>query len=285
MPLLLTTNEALSTQQSPTIYLIFWGPQWVQANKLSAVYTAVMDSQTSLYTALSKNANANAQAYNNVLQEYLLPGTTVPQFDPTNNVWTDATAPPKSLTAASFIPEIVRAVNAHQKPNWPGTPWQAGKDVQFMIFPESGIPTSVSGEKPDKCAYHNFSMGTVVGSVVFDVEYWLGPWVGKNGTGYQRCDVAGGKAKSNTALVAQAMTMLSTHEYAEAATDPFWSNAHGYAGWKTTQLQEISDLCQYYPAHDLAGVGFVAFQWSNQTSAIFPRKGCVIGEPTELPPF
>lgn len=82
-----------------------------------------------------------------------------------------------------------------------------------------------------------------------------------------------GTGTGATQLV-RAMTTVATHEYAEAATDPFWNSTTGQKSWQTNQaaLYEIGDLC-VYPGVVLAGLGAVQYLWSN--AAGDGRGACV----------
>ena len=248
------------TQASPTVFLIFWGPNWNDPK--FKTHDAVKTANTDLFQALAGNASA-AAGYNSIFTQYLGAGNNVPNY---GGSWIDTTPPPAALQASDFQGEVDRAIGQNEG-------WFAGKDVQFVIYPSEKttggrrVVVSFAGEeKPDFCGYHDFrTEGTVNGTEIFDVE----PFLGHN----DPCLNTYGSGAGSTRVV-RAMTTVATHEYAEAATDPFWDSATGKKGWQTNQndLFEIGDLC-VYPGVVKPGLGAVQYLWSNR--ARDGRGGCV----------
>jgi len=252
-PLVNIGGATAVNQASPTIFLIFWGPKW--ADPTFGANSAVMNANVTLFSALASNAGA-AAGYNNILKQYLGNDKNVPNY---GGSWIDTVAPPTFLQSSNFPDEIDRAIGQNEG-------WFAGQNVQFVVFPQDivghhSVFVSFAGEeKPDFCGYHDFrTTGTVNGTEIYDVE----PWLGNNDPCLNTYGSGGG-----TARIVRAMTTVATHEYAEAATDPFWNSTTGQKGWQTNQasLFEIGDLCAYTGVFT-GGVGAVQFQWSNAANA------------------
>jgi hypothetical protein len=246
------------TQSSPTIYLIFWGSHW--ANAKYAAHTEVKNAQVNLFTALGGNAG-NAAKYNAILEQYLGKGKNVPTY---GGAWVDMSEPPATLESSNFSGEIDNALGANAA-------WSAGENAQFVIYPEEKnsegqrIKVTFAGEeKPDFCGYHDHATSLVAGTEIYDVEPWLG--------GNAACLPYG--SGTGATQVARAMSTVATHEYAEAATDPFWNDAVQKA-WQTEQegLFEIGDLCAYQGVN-VAGLGYVQYLWSNAANE--GKGACVI---------
>lgn len=252
-------GAANSTQTNPTVYLIFWGPNWGACGGADPVMQAEID----LWQGLAANANAGIQAYNNILAQY---GVAPPVY---GGCWVDPNAPPRRiLNQADFPTEIDNALANNGA-------WVSGQNSQFMIFPQAGTRVSINGEEaPDFCAYHSYGVSALAGNVgsteIFDVEPYLwGQFAG--------CTRIAGTG-TGVARIASAMTTASTHEWAEAATDPFWDGgahgnrvppvgAPGLKGFSTSPAgYEIGDLCQY-PGVLLQGAGYVQYLWSNADGA------------------
>jgi hypothetical protein len=258
-PLIKFGGATAVTQQTPTIDLVFWGSHWT--NPRYAAHNAVMSAEGALFFALSNNTGA-AAGYNNILKQYL-GNFYVPFY---GGAYVDNNDPPASLQSSDFQAEVDRAIRAVPM-------WSAGQNVQFMIFPEERttggalVKVSFAGEEaPDFCGYHDFRTGTANGTEVYDVEPWTGAIPG--------CLTTYGNGATTFQKIVSSMTTVSTHEYAEAATDPFWNSTTGQKGWRTNQasLFEIGDLCQY-PGVLLVGVGSVQYLWSNAANA--GRGACV----------
>ncbi len=240
------------TQVTPTVNLVFWGSHWNDPKYIG--HTAVMNAASNLFFKLSNNTGA-AATYNNILKQYL-GKYYVPFYGGT---WVDTSDPPASLQSADFAAEAVKAIT--NVPLFGG-----GQNAQFIIFPEektvvAGRPVRVTvsfaGEPdPNFCAFHDYRTGTAKGTVVYDVEPWTGSLDG--------CVNKYGNGTTAQEKLVNSMTTVATHEYAEAATDPFWNGATT-KGWQTNQpgqLFEIGDLCAYQGV-TLAGVGSVQYLWSN----------------------
>lgn len=255
---LVKRGTAPVTQSSPTLYVIFWGSHW--ANAKYPAHIEVKNAQVNLFTALGGN-EGNAATYNATLEQYLGKGKNVPTY---GGAWVDINEPPTTLESSSFPGEIDNALGANAE-------WSAGENAQFIIYPEEKnnegkkIQVTFAGEeKPDFCGYHDHATSLVAGTEIFDVEPWLG--------GNAACLPYG--SGTGVTQIARAMSTVATHEYAEAATDPFWNDPVQKA-WQTEQeaLFEIGDLCAYQGVN-VAGLGAVQYLWSNAANE--GKGACVI---------
>ena len=194
------------TQRNPTVRIVFWGPKWTQPNRFPTL-KLIHERVITLFKALAANAPASAAEYNEILDQYLGgAGTGVPVY----GGWLiDATTPPLIPAAlvsqqALFVSEIDRAIAA--KPGW-----TAGVNTQFMVFLQPGTKFASAKHdptlEPDFCAYHDAAVSATNGTEIFDVE----PYIPR-------------APNCGSVEIETAMTATATHEYAEAATDPFGGN-------------------------------------------------------------
>ena len=194
------------TQTNATVRIIFWGPGW--PGPAGSIPRKTRDAVLKLFKALAANSPVQAAHYNKILDQYLGgAGTGRPGF---GGSWIDTTAPPVIegfhhlvLQQAQLVTEVDRAIGAN-----PG--WTAGANTQFMIFPQLGTKfTSSNGNptlEPEEgvCGWHTGGVSRTNGVEVFDMDPFI--------TNPRRC----GSIETETA-----MTGVATHEWAEAATDPF----------------------------------------------------------------
>ncbi len=234
LPVNLTTHGTTSgavVQSNPKVFLIFWGPDY--ATNPSPANTAVMNQAKALFQGLP------GSSYEQILAQYGVKGVSY------GGSWADPTKPPQT-NAAGLNAAIASVTSAAIKANG----WKVvASQAQFIVFPQSDTLTFPSG-RPDSCAYHYFLPNKYVYSVI--------PWFGQ--LQFQSCASTYGDG-----VTADGMTVAASHEYFEAATDPYLTG--WYAGGVTG---EISDLCVGIPNH--ASVTFptgsvmVQYQWSKAAS-------------------
>ncbi len=244
-------NHGGLLQVNPTIYLIFWGPDW-NATTGTATAKQLVAAEASMIKSL------NGTQYAAILQQYL--GANNAKIT-LGGTWQDQAALPATVDRAAVATEVANAIS-----NNPG--WATGNNSQFMVFTQSGanIPSFFNTEqKPDVCAYHDHAMSSVPGQgqLIFDLE----PWVSDQAFQQLNCLAY---APGNNFIDAE--TALSTHEIAEAATDPIWDTGQG---WTTNdaKLYEIGDLCNYAAVNAPPVVGKVQLQWDNATSTCTSAAG------------
>ncbi len=104
----------------------------------------------------------------------------------------------------------------------------------YMIYFPAGVSISIEGQQSCStfCAYHNGFASSKFGSVFYGVMPDLGG----------ACSFGCAFAQDNF----QANTVISSHEFFEAITDPFPTPGDKPAfpqAWNTTDGQEIGDIC------------------------------------------
>ncbi len=244
-------NHGGLLQVNPTIYLIFWGPDW-NATTGTATARQLVTAETNMIKSL------DGSQYAAILRQYL--GANNAKVT-VGGSWQDQAALPATVDRAAVATEVAKAVS-----NNPG--WVTGNNSQFMVFTQSGanIPSFFNTEqKPDVCAYHDHATSSVAGQgqLIFDLE----PWISDKAFQQLNCLAY---APGNNFIDAE--TALSTHEIAEAATDPIWDTNQG---WKTNDatLYEIGDLCNYAAVNAPPVVGKVQLLWDNASSTCTSAAG------------
>ena len=213
------------------IFLIFWGPKYKPGYKADP-YQPIVSAQETLFSTLAHSS------YNGILTQYY-DTTSGSKSHITNDVslsdvWIDRVAPSGAVDASSALSEVNRAISVN---GWPGT-----INDQFIVLPQPGSSVTLDDSF---CAEHFISNGGRIYSIIRD----------PNDASYSYCH-------SNTS-VALSMTSLSSHEYAESATDP-----DGTTGWYDTNASgEIGDLC--FPTSAAFGTVWAQYLYSNAAG------GCV----------
>jgi sugar lactone lactonase YvrE len=245
-------NKGGPVQANPTIYLIFWGPSW-NATTGDATHKQVAAAQTALVGSL------NGTSYAAILKQYLGAGNAAITV---GGSWQDQAVPPATTNRAAVAAEVQNAISNNAG-------WAAGNNSQFMVFTQSGtnIPSFFNNEQPaDVCAYHDHAMSTVPGQglMIFDLVPWL------NDQAFKNLDCLASSSPSGSLIDAE--TMTSTHEIAEAATNPIWDTN---PAWKTNdaRLYEIGDLCDYPAVNAPPVTGMVTLLWDNATSTCTSAAG------------
>jgi hypothetical protein len=244
-------NQGGLVQANPTIYLIFWGPNWNATTGLAShqqVATAVKNMVGSL----------NGTFYASILTQYLGNGNSAITLGGT---WQDQTAPPATVNRAAVATEVDAAITANPT-------WNAGNNSQFMVLTQSGtnIPAFASDEEPtDFCAYHDHAASSVAGrgQLIFDLDPWFGDASFANCVGLY----------SNPSNLTDATTTVATHEIAEAATDPIWDTNKGWITNNPGSLYEIGDLCAYPGVAAPPVVGKVQLLWDNASGTCTNAAG------------
>jgi len=216
-------------ETDPRVYLIFWGNGW------STDPSGVRSAEISLFQTLS------GTGYNRILSQYndLPPGPVAVGNYIHNDVslagtWIDSAGPSRAIDGSLMAAEAQRAEASNG--------WTHDPNAQYIMLPQANSPYSGTGY----CAYHLYQSGYVMDLI---------PYLGD--TAFAGC--IGTNHYGPTQLAAT--TVVTSHEYAEAATDPF-VNAWWYinpADPSKTQW-EIGDLCNPF----YTGVGeYVALPSTN----------------------
>jgi hypothetical protein len=209
-------NAFGTIQDSPRVYLIFWGNNWNTDS--SGIHASVV----SLFEALG------GTDYNRILSEY----SDTLLYDYIHNdttlagVWTDPNGPSGTVTAyhqasgPSLQDEILNAASVNGWPN--------DYNAQYLVFTQSGTTVSNPNGWCGNHYYYNPNPGYEDGYTFAWIPYMGDYPFSSQCTGY------------GPSLAARATTVAS-HEYAESATDGQFNAWNGSGG-------EVGDLCtaQYF---------------------------------------
>ncbi|MBV8461924.1 MAG: hypothetical protein JO368_01420 [Acidimicrobiales bacterium] len=218
-------------QHNPRVYLVFWGPGWQSDSN------GIVGAEQTLFTSLA------GSPYNNILTQYPDHVGNIVNDTALAGTWIDPTGPSAAVDQNAIAAEAAHATAVNS--------WSNTADTQYIVLPQSGS-SIVTGGTPF-CGYHTFGFEN---NQTFFVS--LIPFIEGS---FADCINAG------TGSVASAVTVISTHEYAETATDPVTDNVSGDHGWCTSDcltngISEIGDLCFSDPAFPDFGVA-VQLLWSN----------------------
>ncbi|HLZ22895.1 MAG TPA: hypothetical protein VKQ30_12300 [Ktedonobacterales bacterium] len=229
-------------QHNPQVYLVFLGPDWQSSG------SALVQHMETLFASLAGGD------YNNILSQYnddpQGPNSYIHNTVQLAGLWIDTSIPPSNMSMADIANEAATAQVAN---NWP-----ASIDATILVFPQQG--TTYDSDFAKICGYHSEGLySSTLGSIAIAFGMAMYPHSG--------CEPAGNNADN--------LAYIATHEYAEAATDPY---ADG-SGWSTdgTSNNEIGDLCNqiisiYYDA--LSGQDLVVQElFDNSTDSCAANLG------------
>jgi hypothetical protein len=153
-------------------------------------------------------------AYNQILSQYNDTSGGYVHDDVTlAGTWTDQAGPSGTITATTLLAEVERAASANV--------WTNDFNANFIVLPQAGstyTSTVLTG-----CADHQLLSGYVISLI---------PYLG-DAKFKTPCSGYGANALAQT-------TTVTSHEYAEAATDPWYGVSNGWIG---ASAVEIGDLC------------------------------------------
>jgi hypothetical protein len=245
-----------SVQHNPKVYVIFWGPQW--SNLGSQKYAV-----TSMFGGMS------GSGFQSVLSQYYDATATISPTMTFGGSFQDNTPPLTNVvTTHDYVNEaikIARANNLH-----------TSDDTQWVFYPQPGIASDDGASKSlaqnvAHCGYHGSGADNTGRKwVVSVVDYPAQTSV----FNYQAGCIDNKIPDANTDL-----TFSGSHEYAEAATDPFGN------GWYDQNSHEIGDMCRTaWPS------GGETLLWSNNgsvgscTQSFTPRYTYVVNTSLTYPP-
>ncbi len=211
-------------QQTPQVHLIYWGSNWYDNQGFQA-----QNEVNELFGEL------NGSSYQGVLTQYYgPPGTYTSLSGVSVSSWTDTSVTaPTGVNDARIRDEVARAISQ--------TGWSRTANAQFVVLtaPET---TYASGFDTGFCGYHgDDSSGSV---------YAFDPYPDLTFGNCAHWDPSGNQAN--------ALSFVSSHEYAEAVNDPHlnaWYDSSGY---------EIADDCVYAGEATLPNGVHANYLWSNQ---------------------
>ena len=229
-------------QCSPRIFIIMWGQDPGFVGTILTLENA--NTEKNLFTDLK------GSGYLSILGEYLTPSYITPrcrkvgyrgiagvyfaQHGPKGNTITH------NWQIANEIHHVL--MKERYNPAWQATriindqPWL---DTQFVVIPDSSVTLS-EPPMPSACAYHDYQSPSSNSSVsyVFDLIPDMYGHFGSKNCNYVQSMPAGEQTTN--------LTETTSHEFAEAATDPKDARQYitqGYNGWVGSNGDEVADLC------------------------------------------
>ena len=213
----------------PRVYLVFWGHLW------SGDPGGVVSAEQRLFRGLAGAGGT----YNDILTDYHDDRDYVHIDTVLAGSWTDTADPAGTIDFPQLAGEAAHASAVNG--------WSNSSETVYFVLTQSGTPTPY--RRSGTCGYH-------VPSTVSGATYLIA-------TALWPSDQAGclnGFGGGNTA---DAVTVASSHEYAETVTDPMLD------AWRTVDPApvEIGDLCEgLLPAFvRIPGVGSVQFLYDDAT--------------------
>lgn len=221
-------------QTAPKVRVVFWGSNWNNPANLAG---------KALISKLFEGMSGSA--YQGILTQYFGAegGFISPNIEYSIATDTRVTAP-QGVGYESFAEEADwAAVNFG---------WPQSLNTQYVLITAPG--TTYQSEFTGFCAYHTYDEASPIWHVYSVVPYaGDAPFGTENGcSGYY----GGGDAMKATSVMA-------SHEYAEAVTDPFWDYL---PGWLDYEGYEIGDICAT-PVDELPSGAFAQGEYDNHQNA------------------
>ena len=225
-------HEGGQVQHTPKIYVIYWGSNFTTTPK--GIEDRAMLQK--FFTGLT------GSSYQGILTQYFdATGRISSTVSPVSYIDEKVKAPEK-VTPVMIEEEVASAVAANK--------WTPETSAQFVVTTAPGStyePVFGGG-----CAYHGVT-GKVPGGAVYDFD----PYQGDPPFSTGGC-ISNGNPTKNPIFATSSVT---SHEYAEAATDPYVN------AWLNSLGQEIADICSSNPGVELPSGAFVQELYDDHLNA------------------
>jgi hypothetical protein len=237
-------------EHNPRLYAIYWGPKW---NGTTDSHPAIKTAVNSLLGGLS------GSSFQSVLNQYYDASGHVGNTVTFAGQWVDTTLPATqvqdgvggTINEAQVRTEVARARSVNH--------WPSGTSVQFLVLTQSGMNPYGDGAVDFKsCGWHNSAKQGAAQLVYAVLPH-------PSGQVYGGCASFYGNGNA-----AKAATFVTSHEYAEAATDPL---VNVQTAWVDGDGEENGDMCNVAPAGSVAG------QWATQTWSNASNSCSTVGPP------
>lgn len=280
---------AIGVEQTPAVYLVWWGPQWAQGFTTEDTSGQMYSSKTLQNYLKSFFQNVGGSGWANIQTQYCayaLPGTTSCVGDggfvtnPTQQlkgVWTDPSPVPDDIIASGLAQNLVDDPIAAEAVRAAAHFGYNPQATYIILTP----PTTIATGQPVYCGYHT-QTSTVdgLGNTV-RLQYAFIPWLNENWPvlGNTGCGMHNVNATSDAFGngIFDGYSIVTGHEYAEAVTDPD-NFASVQDGWNDAQGNENGDKCAWIGTQNIPlGSHQFAVQplWSNQAYDA-TGNGCVV---------
>ncbi len=194
-------------QHEPKVHVIFWGSNWNTVGKEARAEILKM------FEGLS------GSAYQEVLTQYFDPTGRISKTVQVDSYTDTAVAAPTNVSFGSFPTEIATVLGLEKA-------WKRELNAQFAVLTAPG--TTYASGFSGFCAYHDVDSS----GGIFLALPWAGdpPFSTENG-----CQSYYGKGDPM-----KATSLMASHEYTEAATDPLWNTQ---PAWLNAEGYENADMC------------------------------------------
>ncbi len=282
-------DGAIGVETTPAVYLVYWGPEWVQGFQTADTDGKLYSSKTLQSYVNSFFSNVGGSRWAGVQTQYCkgaLPGSTScvggtgfvgnPKHQ-LKGVWTDPTPVPADIVTLGLAENLVddpiaseaQRASAHFKYDPQAT--------YIILTPPSTIATG----QPVYCGYHTQTTSIDGYGNPYRLQYAFIPYLNTNwpGLGASGCGMHNVNATSDSFGngIFDGYSVVTGHEYAEAVTDP--DNFASYQdGWNDAQGSENGDKCAWTNTQNIALGGHqfaVQPMWSNEAYDA-TGNGCVV---------
>jgi hypothetical protein len=285
---------AIGVEQTPAVYLVWWGPEWAGKGFTTEDTDGAMFSSKTLQSYLASFfQNVGGSPWAGIQTQYcanVLPGSTscvggagfvTNPKGQLKGVWTDPAPVPDDIVTLGLAQNLVddpianEAVRAVQHFGW-------NPDATYIILtPPAKIGT---GEGAAYCAYHTQTTSVDGLGNPERIQYAFIPWLNENfpTSGSTGCGMHNVNATSDAFGngIFDGWSIAVGHEYAEAVTDPDnFSSIQD--GWNDDTTMENGDKCAWIDTQNitLGGHKFaVQPLWSNRAFDA-TGNGCVVSAP------
>ncbi|HTB70375.1 MAG TPA: hypothetical protein VK707_05295 [Solirubrobacteraceae bacterium] len=220
-----------SIEQSPQVYLIFWGSNWNGEGAAAKAQTETF------FSGLS------GSTYQSILSQYSGPPQSYISATATvAGNWTDTSVPaPSNVSNGTVGREIEKAISSQ---GWQSAQESVNTQFVLLIAPESTYASEFGAG--NFCGFHS-----AYGTATYSVDL------------YPSGVVSGCINHDPERNPANALVETASHEYAESATDP-----RPLAGWVSSDGEyEIGDMCAWVPRITLPDGAHATELWDNRQNA------------------
>lgn len=296
-------SGAIGVETTPAVYLVFWGPDWVNGFTTTDVNGVSYSSQTLQNYVTSFLSNLGGTSWAAIQNEYC---NSIPAGSTScagqagakyitnprkqlKGVWTDPTAVPADIVASGLAqnlsddPIAAEALRASAHFNY-------DPQATYIILTP---PTTIATGQPVYCGYHTQTNSVNGLGNPYRMQYAFIPFLNANWPllGRQGCGMNAVNVVSDSFGhgVFDGYSIVVGHEYAEAVTDPD-NFATVQDGWNDAQGSENGDKCAWTKLGNVRMNSNTSFAvqplWSNKAFDV-TGDGCVRSAPTNphaMPP-
>ena len=224
-------EKGKGVETAPKVYVIFWGSYFEATGSGEKKETEQEKSAAKVHTMLLKlYEGMTSSAYEGILTQYFNStggatgrvGSTV-----TTASWIDnSVTAPSNLNKTMVAEEVARGISTNK--------WTPELNAQFVVVTAPG--STYEFGFPRGCAYHSWTSS----GAIYDFVPYQGDKPFTEG-GKEACIKKGNPSENAIYKTSKS----ASHEFAEAATDP-WDNTWG------TGEYEIGDICQAEPDFEMS---------------------------------